>query len=258
MIPWLPGACTPSVCVSFLGIIQSQLAGPFPRTAEAGRPNFLWKKPSRQRFCPPHCRGSLPSRFPESVRDLRDIQNHVQKLAARAVPLTVGLRVGTAQGSGVIISKDGYILTAAHVSGKADQIAEIVLHDGRKLKGKTLGANQALDSGLIKISDPGPWEHADMAQCTDLRQGNWCLALGHPLGYQEGRPPVARLGRILEVERSFIRTDCPLVGGDSGGPLFDMNGLVIGIHSRIGPHHDGQRPCAGRHLPRNLEPPDQG
>ena len=54
------------------------------------------------------------------------------------------------------------------------------------------------------------------------------------MGYQEGRPPVARLGRLLEVEKLYLRSDCPLVGGDSGGPLFDMHGRVVGIHSRIG------------------------
>ena len=172
--------------------------------------------------------------FPENVRDLKDMEFHVQKLVARTLPLTVALRIGTSQGSGVIISKDGYILTAAHVSGKPDQIAEIILHDGRKVKGKTLGSNQALDSGLVKITDPGVWLHADMAQSSEVRQGQWCLSLGHPLGHQEGRPPVARLGRILEVDRTFLRSDCPLVGGDSGGPLFDMNGQVIAVHSRIG------------------------
>jgi serine protease Do len=180
----------------------------------------------------------LPRAFakpvPENVRDLKDMQLHVQKLVARVLPLTVGLRIGSSQGSGVLISKDGYILTAAHVSGKADQIAEIILHDGRKIKGKTLGANQALDSGLVKITEPGLWMHADMAQSVEVRPGNWCLCLGHPLGYQEGRPPVARLGRVLEADKTYIRSDCPLVGGDSGGPLFDMNGQVIGIHSRIG------------------------
>ncbi len=60
------------------------------------------------------------------------------------------------------------------------------------------------------------------------------LALGHPGGYESGRRPVLRMGRILDIEDDEIRTDCTLVGGDSGGPLFDMEGRVIGIHSRIG------------------------
>jgi serine protease Do len=181
---------------------------------------------------------SLPRAFgkliPENVQDLKEIQHHVQGVLTKVMPLTVGLRIGPSQGSGVLITKEGYILTAAHVSGKPDQAVEIILHDGRKVKGKTLGANQAIDSGLIKITDPGYWFHAEMAQTSELRRGQWVIALGHPLGYHEGRPPVARLGRLLEVEKLYLRTDCPLVGGDSGGPLFDMHGRVVGIHSRIG------------------------
>ncbi len=60
------------------------------------------------------------------------------------------------------------------------------------------------------------------------------MAIGHPNGYRKGRTPVVRLGRVLNNSSGAIRTDCTLVGGDSGGPLFDMYGRVIGIHSRIG------------------------
>src|SRR5207237_141509 len=55
----------------------------------------------------------------------------------------------------------------------------------------------------------------------------------HPCGYESGRSPVVRVGRVLDNSKVLVRTDCTLVGGDSGGPLFDMNGKVIGIHSRI-------------------------
>jgi S1-C subfamily serine protease len=60
------------------------------------------------------------------------------------------------------------------------------------------------------------------------------LATGHPGGYDMKRPPVLRWGRVLRVEEEAILTDCALVGGDSGGPLFDLSGNVIGVHSRIG------------------------
>src|SRR5205807_4246056 len=67
---------------------------------------------------------------------------------------------------------------------------------------------------------------------------DWCVVTGHPGGFRPGRSPVVRVGRILELNltspRAYLRTDCTLVGGDSGGPLFDMHGRVIGIHSRIG------------------------
>jgi serine protease Do len=74
-----------------------------------------------------------------------------------------------------------------------------------------------------------------MGKSSDLNIGQWCLATGHPGGFERGRPPVLRLGRVLAIdENSAITTDCTLIGGDSGGPLFDVEGNVIGIHSRIG------------------------
>jgi serine protease Do len=180
---------------------------------------------------------SLPKVFdkavPETVQDLKEIQDHVKGLLPKLVPATVGLRIGGSSGSGVIL-KDGYILTAGHVSGKPDQDVQIILHDGKKIKGKTLGANRGIDSGMIKITDEGEFPYAEMGDITDLKKGAWCLAIGHPNGFQTGRSPVVRLGRVLETNKSFLRSDCTLVGGDSGGPLFDMTGKVIGVHSRIG------------------------
>jgi serine protease Do len=77
-----------------------------------------------------------------------------------------------------------------------------------------------------------------MGKSEGLDRGDWVIAIGHPRGYIKGRSPPVRLGRVLDnITKGIplIRTDCTLVGGDSGGPLFDMNGQVIGIHSRIGP-----------------------
>lgn len=180
----------------------------------------------------------LPAAFskqvPENVKDLLAIQMHVQALVKKLQPATVGVKIGDAQGSGVIISKDGYVLTAGHVSGKADRDAHILLADGRRVKGKTLGRNNNIDSGLIKITDEGEYPYTEMGTSGDLKKGDWCLAIGHPGGVRPGRTPVVRLGRVLDSNSTLIRTDCTLVGGDSGGPLFDMHGKVIGIHSRIG------------------------
>jgi serine protease Do len=174
--------------------------------------------------------------LPEGVQDLKAIQDHVKKIVDRVMPSTVGLQIGQAQGSGVIIDKEGHILTAAHVSGKAGRPVQIILHDGRKLKGVTLGADVGIDSGLIQITDEDvDFPYVGTGRSADLKKGQWVIALGHPGGYQKGRPPVVRVGRVLEATARLLRTDCTLVGGDSGGPLFDMNGKVVGIHSRIGP-----------------------
>jgi len=177
---------------------------------------------------------ALDKPVPENVQDLRAIQQRVKKVVEKVTPAVVGIRIGHAAGSGVIVNKDGYVLTAGHISGEPDRDALLFLPDGRRLKGKTLGANVALDSGMIRITEEGEWPFVEMGDASKLKPGAWCLALGHPEGFRSGRTPVLRLGRVLQRGDRMIRTDCALVGGDSGGPLFDLDGKVIGIHSRIG------------------------
>lgn len=177
---------------------------------------------------------ALEKPVPENIEDLRAIQKQVRVVLAKVLPATVGVRIGQAQGSGVIISKDGYVLTAGHVSGKPGRDAVLIFADGKTVKGKTLGAHPGIDSGMIQITDKGDWPFVEMGKSAELKRGQWCLALGQPGGYHKGRTPPLRLGRILDPGKTALRTDCTLVGGDSGGPLFDMQGRVIGIHSRIG------------------------
>lgn len=181
------------------------------------------------------------SGVPSSVAELQLMDSHQRDLIRRLAPLTVGLELGPTQGSGVLISEDGLILTAAHVAGEPNQRVTIWTADGQQYRGKTLGMNNDLDAGLIKITPstssaepPKKWPHAELADTREVRPGMWCLALGHPGGFQRERQPVARFGRVLNVNSKMIETDCILIGGDSGGPLFDMEGRVVGIHSRIG------------------------
>lgn len=175
----------------------------------------------------------LEGKEPESVEELKAMQKHVQEMLGKVVPATVGVRVGGNAGSGVIITEDGYILTAGHVSGKPNQNAFVIMPDGTQYRAKTLGANQGIDSGLMKITKKGKYPYVEMGTSKELTRGKWIIALGHPGGYVKGREPVLRLGRILVNNTRYLQTDCTLVGGDSGGPLFDLDGKVIGIHSRI-------------------------
>ena len=177
---------------------------------------------------------------PRSVADLKAMEAQQQQIVRRTTPCIVAVQVGQAQGSGVIISADGYVLTAAHVAAKPDHDVKFMLADGRLVKGKTLGMYMNVDAGLAKIDrytsagEPVAWPFVKMGDSQTVIGGQWVLAMGHPGGFEEGRPPVVRLGRVLENRRNMIKTDCKLVGGDSGGPLFDMHGHVIGVHSRIG------------------------
>jgi serine protease Do len=176
---------------------------------------------------------------PASVNDLRAMQDHVRLVTERVLPATVAVVAGSAQGSGVIISSDGYVLTAAHVIGGSERNARIYLHDGRRVSAQKLGTNRTLDAGLLKIDEKAlngeAWPHVKVGDSSKVQSGQWCLAMGHPGGVQAAREPALRLGRILNLDLpSAVTTDCTLIGGDSGGPLFNMKAEVIGIHSRIG------------------------
>jgi serine protease Do len=171
---------------------------------------------------------------PQSLSDVREMESHVVRLVELAKKSTVQLRVGRQFGSGVIVSEDGLILTAGHVIGEPGRSVEVTLPDGTQVRGKTLGRNRSVDSGMIRITGDRKWDYAEMAAPDSFRAGSWCVALGHPGGIDEERGVVVRFGRVIAARKRFVQTDCELVGGDSGGPLFDMSGRLIAIHSRIG------------------------
>ena len=177
---------------------------------------------------------ALTRTVPRDVADLVAIQKRVGELVKDLSSATVGLRIGNGAGSGVIVSADGYVISAAHVTGAPNRRVTIFLANGRTVRGRTLGLNRGLDASVLKIDGKGPFPFRPLARPRDIRTGDWCLALGHPGGFQRNRPPVVRLGRVIQIESGWVKTDCTLVGGDSGGPLFDLAGNVIGVHSRIG------------------------
>ena len=196
---------------------------------------------------PPTARSQLPAAFdpdqssgvPRSIDDLRAMEDHTARLVGPLKEVTVGIRVGSAFGSGVIVSRQGLVLTAGHVYMKPDQKATIVMSDGREFPGRTLGQNRLIDTGMIQLDgDFVDWPHVEIAPDGETRTGDWVLAMGHPGGVQPGRDVVVRMGRVIATAESFLQTDCELVGGDSGGPLFDMLGRVVAINSRIGSDTD--------------------
>lgn len=175
---------------------------------------------------------------PKNIEQLRELEAQQRRVADAAVSCAVSIQIGPAQGGGVIVTGTGYILTAAHVAMRPGQRAIVTMSDGRRLTATTLGMNRNVDAGLIKIrdgqNDGQPYPHATLGSSEGLVPGMWCVATGHPGGYDRRRGAVTRIGRILAVGDSAIVTDCALVGGDSGGPLFDLSGKLIAVHSRIG------------------------
>jgi len=171
-----------------------------------------------------------------SLNDLKNLQNKVQKVAQKVMPATVSLfsAKNGASGSGVIISKDGLILTAGHVVRGAEEMT-VILPDGTQAQAKILGANYTRDAAMAQIIGDKEWPYAEIGNSKDLKVGDLVVALGHAGGFDAVRTPPVRFGRMIARGRNkFITTDCTLIGGDSGGPLFDLDGKVIGIHSSIG------------------------
>ncbi len=170
-----------------------------------------------------------------TAQGLHQFERRVEDVVEASLRCTVSISVGPNNGSGVVVDPSGLVLTAAHVIGKAGNRAQIRFEDGRTVMGRTLGVNSVSDAGMIEILDPGPWPAAPLAKKGSLTKGDWCVTTGHPGGYDADRGAVVRLGRVLTTEGPFVRTDCPILRGDSGGPLFNLSGEVIAIHSRLRP-----------------------
>jgi serine protease Do len=235
-IPALTRRSIPAVallaCLAAPGAAWGQRTQPPPREAqEAAREALLEFRPKVLEVVDSQNLSTTPA----SVAELLDLESRIRAVVEKVLPATVGLTIGQAQGSGVIISPDGYVLTAAHVAGRPGNRVTVTLSDGTRYRGVSLGVNRGLDDGLVKITDPNASDlpNAPLGSADALSPGTWTVALGHPGGYQKDRPPVVRVGRILSRGTDFVLTDNTLVGGDSGGPLFDLDGRVIGIHSRI-------------------------
>jgi serine protease Do len=138
-------------------------------------------------------------------------------------------------GSGFIISADGYIMTNAHVVDAADEIT-VKLTDKREFKAKVIGADRRTDLALIKIEATG-LPVVRFGDPNKLKVGEWVVAIGSPFGFENSVTAgiVSAKGRSLPQENyvPFIQTDVAVNPGNSGGPLFNLRGEVVGINSQI-------------------------
>jgi serine protease Do len=137
-------------------------------------------------------------------------------------------------GSGFIMSANGYILTNAHVVQRADEIT-VKLTDGREFNAKPIGADERTDVALLKIDATG-LPAVKTGNSADLEVGEWVVAIGSPFGLENSVTAgiVSAKSRILqEALVPFIQTDVAVNPGNSGGPLFNMKGEVVGINSMI-------------------------
>lgn len=144
-------------------------------------------------------------------------------------------RRGAGFGSGFIISEDGYIVTNAHVVDGASEIS-VSLPDRRQYKAELVGADKRTDVALLKVDASG-LPVLELGDSDGLNVGQWVLAIGSPFGfeYTATQGIVSALSRSLPDENyvPFIQTDVAVNPGNSGGPLFDTDGQVIGVNSQI-------------------------
>jgi len=154
---------------------------------------------------------------------------------------TAGRERGAGSGSGFVFSAEGLILTNAHVVGGARTAGAltVVLPDGRTCGGTTIGADEDTDLAVVKISASG-LTALRLGSAHTLRQGQLVVALGNPFGFQHtvtagvvsatGRSLRSRTGRLMN---GLIQTDAALNPGNSGGPLVDTRGDVVGINTAV-------------------------
>ena len=139
-------------------------------------------------------------------------------------------------GSGFVISSDGYILTNRHVVANADSVT-VHFSDHRSYPAKIVGADKVYDIAVLKI-DATNLPTVQIGNSNDLQPGQWVVAIGSPLGLDHSVSAgiVSYVGRSLGNDQEtvpFIQTDVPINRGNSGGPLFNLQGQVVGINSQI-------------------------
>jgi serine protease Do len=145
-------------------------------------------------------------------------------------------RFETIVGSGVIIERDGQILTNAHVVDGAASLL-VTLDNGTKVPARTVGIDTVLDVALLRVENASPLPTARLGDSTSVKVGDEVVAIGNPIGLDQTmtRGIVSGLNRVLPgvSDEAMIQTDAPINPGNSGGPLVDRCGQVIGINTLI-------------------------
>jgi serine protease Do len=141
-------------------------------------------------------------------------------------------------GSGVIIDPEGYILTNNHVVQEADQLT-VALSNGKSFKGKVIGSDPRSDLAVIQIKAPNPLAYVPLGDSSSIRIGDWALAIGSPFGLEQTVTAgiISAIRQSLNIEgktfANLIQTDAAINRGNSGGPLVNLKGQVIGINTAI-------------------------
>lgn len=147
-----------------------------------------------------------------------------------------GFRREGSLGSGFLISSDGTVITNNHVIENADEI-NVVFNSGRTLKATLVGTDPETDVAVLKVESDTPLPHVDFADSDAAEVGDWVMAIGNPFGFggSVSAGIISARNRDIQSGRydDFIQTDAAINRGNSGGPLFNLNGEVIGVNTAI-------------------------
>lgn len=209
-----------------------------------------------------------PAVDPKTVASLASLSNERRKLVAGVIPSVVSIKtskkirrpqygldpfdffrgnyrqfrgpadealVQNSLGSGVIVTKEGHIITNNHVVDQVDQI-EVVLSDGRTEKARLIGADQELDLAVLKVDEAG-LKPLKLGDSDAVQAGDFVLAVGNPFGFDETVTDgiISSKGRPNRVDGfgDYLQTDAAINPGNSGGPLINLKGEVVGINTAI-------------------------
>ncbi len=165
------------------------------------------------------------SPFEDLFKNFRDQENGAPSRPRRSQAL----------GSGFVVSEDGFIVTNNHVIEGSDEVM-IEFFDGEELAAKVIGTDKKTDIALLKVESDDPLPFVSFGDSDVMRVGDWVLAVGNPLGqgFSVSAGIISARNRELSgVYDDFLQTDAAINRGNSGGPLFNMDGDVIGVNTAI-------------------------
>jgi serine protease Do len=234
-----------------LGVVRD-LSQAFQSVADALRPSVVSISSVRRIQPRLERRGQAPENVPEEFRRFFGDEEAFERFFGFGVP-DRGLEQ-RGEGSGVLVSSDGYVVTNNHVVLQADEV-DVRLSDGREFRAKVVGTDPKTDLAVLKI-EATELTAAAWGDSEKMRVGEWVLAVGSPFGLEQTVTAgiVSAKGRAnvgLAEYEDFLQTDAAINPGNSGGPLVNMQGEVIGINTAIASRTGGNM-GVGFAIPSNM------